>query len=57
MQSNTQDTSMNKKSAWRDTVEHCEQNPMTGVVAATGAIVGSFALVLSGIGGIHLVMQ
>ncbi|MEM9256299.1 MAG: hypothetical protein AAGA91_12700 [Pseudomonadota bacterium] len=42
-------------SAWKITAVRWAEDPLTSVVAASGAIIGSFGLVLSGIGVIHLV--
>lgn len=41
----------------RQRIERWADDPMSQVVAATGATIGSFGIVLGGIGAIHLAMQ
>lgn len=47
---NARETLVQKCRRWAD-------DPLSQVVAATGATIGSFGIVLGGIGAIHLAMQ
>ena len=46
-----------EKETFSQKVQRWADDPMSQVVAATGATIGSFGIVLGGIGAIHLAMQ
>ncbi len=46
-----------ERESFRKKLQRWADDPLSQVVAATGATIGSFALVLGGIGAIHLGMQ
>lgn len=55
--STIENNAISDRETFKQKCQRWADDPLSQVVAATGATIGSFGLVLGGIGAIHLAMQ